>query len=104
MSKTKHDVSRIVRSARNLRDFSRSSDVGLSEEWKALDEALNDLDSKAELLTYEEYSKHSEYNPRLSGEAAKAAQKDPSKPEGACCNNEQRGMNGGCANCGDPCL
>lgn len=25
-------------------------------------------------------------------------------PEGACCANEQRNMNGGCDNCGDPCL
>ncbi len=26
------------------------------------------------------------------------------KPAGACCNNERRNMNGGCDNCGDPCL
>lgn len=45
-----------------------------------------------------------EYRPRLRGEAALAARNDPIKPRGACCNNEQRGMNGGCGNCGDPCL
>lgn len=47
---------------------------------------------------------HDEYNPRLTGEAAEAARRDPGRPEGACCNNERRGMNGGCANCGAPCL
>lgn len=26
------------------------------------------------------------------------------KPGGACCTNEDRNMNGGCNNCGDPCL
>jgi aspartokinase-like uncharacterized kinase len=25
-------------------------------------------------------------------------------PEGACCWNEQRNINGGCDNCGDPCI
>lgn len=25
-------------------------------------------------------------------------------PEGACCDNEKRSMEGGCLNCGDPCL
>ena len=49
-------------------------------------------------------SEFSEYNPRLTGRDAAAAQADPAKPAGACCNDERRGMNGGCANCGDPCL
>jgi hypothetical protein len=47
--------------------------------------------------------RYDEYRPRLRGAAALAAQNDPNKPEYACCNNEQRGMNGGCANCGAPC-
>ncbi len=47
---------------------------------------------------------YNEYHPRLHGKEAEAARNDPNKPNGACCNNEKRGMNGGCANCGDPCL
>lgn len=47
---------------------------------------------------------YDEYRPRLTGVAAKEARSDPKKPLGACCNNEQRGMNGGCGNCGAPCL
>ncbi len=46
----------------------------------------------------------SEYSPKLKGAEAQAARNDPSKPEGACCNNERRGFTGGCVNCGDPCL
>lgn len=29
---------------------------------------------------------------------------DDDEDEGSCCENEQRNMNGGCDNCGDPCL
>jgi hypothetical protein len=47
---------------------------------------------------------YNEYNPRLTGQEALDAQNDPNKPDAACCNNERRGINGGCANCGDPCL
>lgn len=96
------NISQIIRSARNLRDFSRNSDIGLSEEWKALDAAINSFDDEGLLSTRADSP--TEYNPRLKGEAAKAAQSDPNKRKGACCNNEQRGMNGGCSNCGDPCL
>lgn len=46
---------------------------------------------------------HNEYWPRLHGTEAETARTDPNKPTGACCNNEQRGPNGGCSNCGDPC-
>lgn len=47
---------------------------------------------------------YNEYSPRLRGAAARAAQDDPNKPENACCNREERGPNGGCANCGHPCF
>jgi hypothetical protein len=51
-----------------------------------------------------EVPEYDEYNPKLKGAAAEEARSDSKKPEGACCNNEQRGWNGGCGNCGDPCL
>lgn len=44
-----------------------------------------------------------EYNPRLRGDEARAAQNDPNKPEHHCCNRMKRGWNGGCMNCGTPC-
>lgn len=44
----------------------------------------------------------SEYNPRLSGEAL--VKSIENAPEGSCCDNEKRGWNGGCENCGDPCF
>jgi hypothetical protein len=49
----------------------------------------------------------SEYNPRLIGEEAAAARARAPHREGfyqPCCDDERRGMNGGCENCGDPCL
>ena len=47
---------------------------------------------------------YNEYDPWLKTPAAsREARTDPTKPLGACCNNEQRGMNGGCGNCGGCC-
>lgn len=53
--KLKENASLVIRSARNLRNATRSNHlVKMSDEWIALDSALNNLDDAA-LLTYEEF-------------------------------------------------
>lgn len=97
-----HGSSMSGASTKAMRAFERTGKTVVSvHHYAALRTALQawtDLHPAAIQPTYDEY------NPWLKGDAARAARNDPNKPKNACCNNEHRGWNGGCGNCGAPCL
>lgn len=43
-------------------------------------------------------------DPTLAGVCLMSAYRLLKEAEGTCCDNEQRNINGGCDNCGDPAL
>ena len=82
--------------------------------WAQIRQLLKELDiaidQRERGIIVEDGAFYDEFSPRLRGDACRAARErarnewkgDPR--HAPCCDNEVRGMNGGCANCGMPCL
>lgn len=82
--------------------------------WAEVRQLLKELDiaidTRGRGIIVEDGKRYDEFSPRLHGEDRDAARErarlnwEGDHRYAPCCDNEVRGMNGGCANCGMPCL